>query len=92
MRSDFRVPPAPGQNGDDAASNGAVVGARFGHWTINSIQFRRAWCRCDCGVQRQMAVDALLGGESSSCGCALPNATEIRFVKPTRLIDWRPKR
>ena len=44
------------------------------------------------GVQRQMAVDALLAGELSSCGCALPNATEIRFVKPALLIDWRPKR
>lgn len=47
---------------------------RFGRWLIVSrIGYKKGatyWlCRCDCGVEREVAASSLKAGTSLSCGC-----------------------
>ena len=46
-----------------------TVGMRFGHWSIIQITGRTAAARCACGTVRRVALDALVTGASTSCGC-----------------------
>lgn len=56
-----------------------LVGVRFGRLLVMSFDrtehpdathYRRFWkCRCDCGVEKSVMQDALVGGSSTSCGC-----------------------
>lgn len=52
------------------------IGDRFGRWTVvgsgqrgSHTQVRRVACRCDCGTERNVAVNTLRHGQSQSCGC-----------------------
>jgi hypothetical protein len=58
-------------------------GARFGRWTVlthpEAGHNRAAWCRCDCGTERKVAVINLLSGKSKSCGCLLRDAGRARY-------------
>lgn len=60
-----------------------TVGEHFGRWTIVSraATKRRAMfrCRCDCGVEREVAGNNLIRGVSSSCGCG--KSAAIRSAK-----------
>lgn len=57
---------------------GELIGKVFGRWTVKNILPRRAKnggiyfnCLCECGSEREVSSDTLLGGRSSSCGlCA----------------------
>lgn len=50
-----------------------VTGQRFGRLVALfdvGIAKRRHWCcRCDCGTERIVPVDALTSGKTRSCGC-----------------------
>lgn len=57
-----------------------LVGLRFTLLTVMSFSRqvqpdyshrRRYWnCRCDCGVEKEIVQDSLVGGMARSCGCA----------------------
>lgn len=52
----------------------AMVGEKFGRWTVEAIGdriggMRFMHCRCECGSKRQVSAKTLRNGESSSCGC-----------------------
>jgi hypothetical protein len=48
-------------------------GQQFGAWTVTIVDQsgKRATVICQCGTAAQIAVDALLSGESKGCGCRL---------------------
>lgn len=55
-----------------------LTGQKFGRWTaiertkIYSGKWRTAWkCVCDCGTERTISQDNLVGGRSLSCGCLM---------------------
>jgi hypothetical protein len=75
-------------------------GATFGAWEILSVNGRAALCRCVCGVNRAIAIDALvIGTAAPSCGCAALTADqrgalrgETEERKRRRDIkNWRPQ-
>lgn len=51
----------------------ALIGKKFGRWSVLEIEppkrYRKAKCRCECGIEREVLVFALRSGRSSSCGC-----------------------
>jgi hypothetical protein len=49
------------------------AGQQFGAWTVALVDptGKRATVVCQCGGAAQIAVDALLSGESKGCGCRL---------------------
>jgi len=48
-------------------------GQQFGAWTVAMVDptGKRVTVICQCGTAAQIAVDALLSGESKGCGCRL---------------------
>lgn len=50
-----------------------ITGVRFGKWVANRRLMRGRhtyWsCRCDCGNELEIRLDALRNGTSGSCGC-----------------------
>jgi hypothetical protein len=73
------LPPAPTPHGGWSVTDrfSLPVGSRFGRYTVvgekrirkgkNSYQE----CRCDCGMQRAVAISHLKSGKSRSCGCSV---------------------
>lgn len=61
------------------SKNYELVGKKFGRWTvlervdreIGDTHHTKWLCECDCGTIRQVTQDALLSGNSQSCGCRL---------------------
>jgi hypothetical protein len=49
------------------------VSQQFGAWTVARIDptGKRVTVICQCGTTAQIAVDALISGESKGCGCRL---------------------
>ncbi len=50
-----------------------ILGSKYGKWTIVHLMpkrghNRRVWCRCDCGLEREVILGSLLSGKSGSCG------------------------
>ena len=64
---------------------------QFGAWTVTRVDEtgRRATCRCVCGTEREISVEALQAGESRSCGAWL--VWQVRPPKPQR-ETWRKPR
>jgi hypothetical protein len=50
---------------------------RSGRWRVLGVDSvgKRAACRCDCGVIREIALDALESGASLGCGCRMTPKT-----------------
>lgn len=47
-----------------------TVGERFGRLVaVRSLTVGRAWFRCDCGEEFELAESAARSGNTSSCGC-----------------------
>lgn len=73
----------------------ALIGKRFGRWTVlGEIKarkwkaYRQAWtpqwrlaCRCECGTLGSVPADELATGHSTSCGCYSAEATGKRRTK-----------
>jgi hypothetical protein len=63
-----------------------LLGERFGRWTViaeantrNNIAY---WlCRCDCGVEREVAAKGLKSGRSTSCGCGRSDKLKELTIK-----------
>ncbi len=57
--------------GEAAAAD--FVGRLYGTWVVAAVDAfgRRATVVCKCGVARQVAINALISGESCGCGCRL---------------------
>lgn len=59
--------------------NRNLVGQRFGRWVVlgpgkdyvspKGRHLRQWHCKCDCGTERDVTENALVGGKSVSCGC-----------------------
>lgn len=59
------------------------VGRKFGRLTVlmcfrNDSGAQRALCRCDCGVEREVAAGNLASGATLSCGCL--NSDNLRAL------------
>lgn len=59
---------------------------RFGRWLVVGAQHdggrRRRWlCRCDCGTERMVMQQCLLGGSSASCGCLKKEVAARQIVE-----------
>ncbi len=69
------------------------IGDRFGRWTVLGVPTpttakSRAFCRCDCGHERNVTVDHLRRGVSASCGCLRRElATESRRPPMDRFME-----
>lgn len=54
-------------------------GAVFGDWTVLSREGRKVWCRCACGVEKDVEASNLTAGVSRRCRtCSSRNAGRIR--------------
>ncbi len=61
---------------------------RFGRLVVQMVtrrvkpdpkHIRTYWlCLCDCGAQKEIVADSLLGGHSNSCGCLFREVNAIR--------------
>jgi hypothetical protein len=78
-----------------------LAGRRFGSWTALGTDptGKRVACRCACGAVRQVAIEALRSGQSTSCGCAPISRDQTLALRaeaearPRRIErDWRPGR
>lgn len=63
-----------------------MSGERYGRWLVLTFSRRdensgAMWlCRCDCGIEREVARKSLIRGASVSCGCIRsPDLTGRRF-------------
>jgi hypothetical protein len=72
-------------------------GTTIGHWLVLGVNGRRAGCRCRCGIVREISIDALIAGDSTSCGCMPPSAQQSAVMRRDgaererrRDRDWRP--
>jgi hypothetical protein len=78
-----------------------LVGKHFAAWTVLSADGtgKRAGCRCVCGRVQVIAVDALVNGHTTSCGCQRLTADQIHALRAEASQrqrqcdrDWRPSR
>jgi hypothetical protein len=50
-----------------------VVGQKINHWTIISDvkvvsgKNKRYWCKCDCGLEKEVIAKHLISGASTKC-------------------------
>jgi hypothetical protein len=64
-----------------AKQSDPAIGTRFGRWIIiggrvaTGSPNAHILCRCDCGTERPVARQGLMGGTSLSCGCRKPEAS-----------------
>ncbi len=64
-------------------------GQRFDRWEVLSIspnwhRNNQLWiCRCDCGVEKHVAIGSLRSGRSKSCGCLSLEAHTIHSLSRT---------
>ena len=87
---------AKANNSTRCAQHEDIIGRKFGRWTvlrrsdrINSQGYRAyLWCRCECGVTREVQRCGIVAGASKSCGClhkeAVSGPRPGRTMKPCR--------
>lgn len=52
-----------------------LIGKKFAHWYVISVSSKSTskhqyyFCKCDCGVTKDVSKHNLLNGKSKSCGC-----------------------
>lgn len=61
------------------------VGTVFGKWVVigEGKQKEKVLCKCNCGIEREVAKHSLLSGNSTSCGCSLksPKLHQRKYLK-----------
>jgi len=67
-----------------------LIGFRFGLLTVmaegdKSHGYIRMFCRCDCGTERMVRRNMLLGGVSLSCGCRRDRQPKAKSRPPTKV-------
>lgn len=63
-----------------------IIGQRFNRWTVLGCSQGRNGrlahtyyeCKCDCGTEKLVRRDKLIGNESKSCGCYRQEAVGVR--------------
>ena len=83
---DFAVPmaiSASKETGPSAKMN-VIEGQRFGSWTTvrSDPTGKRILCRCECKTARVIALDELLAGGSTGCGCRLTKRARGAQLRP----------
>lgn len=77
-----------------------LTGQRFGKLTVLGDSGRRRkakggvlWrCRCDCGQEKTIRQDALMGGKTTSCGCVISRGNEkIARLLRQGGVDFQPE-
>ena len=68
---------------------GIRPGSKFGFITVikeapRRGKHKRALCRCECGVEREVLAFSLTGGGTTSCGCRRKEATRAAAQKMGR--------
>lgn len=64
-----------------------LEGRTFGRWTVlkraNDRNQRRIRfiCKCSCGIEKSVASEFLLNGQSSSCGCFKKERSRLLLLK-----------
>lgn len=63
-----------------------LTGQRFGRWTALYQSMRVGgnyfwWCRCDCGIEKNVGAQHLRSGATQSCGCLSAELSAKRFTK-----------
>jgi len=74
-----------------AVSTTVKPGTIFGKWTVlgenPNKRHGKVLCRCRCGIEREVLVQNLLAGRSSSCGCVSRECSDA--VKPgADFVKW----
>jgi hypothetical protein len=76
-----------------------VPGQRLHHWQIVSIDNRRVTARCRCGEIKTIAVESLIEGHCTSCGCSTPTPAKMQALregyedqKRRKNFSWRLER
>jgi len=62
------------------------IGAAFGSWTVIAECGKIGkeicvFCRCTCGVEKEVSCRYLVSGRSKSCGCRKHNERKVYFRK-----------
>jgi hypothetical protein len=74
--------------------NPVLKGSKYGDWQVlrdstlrefNGTVRRVAYCRCACGVRRDVLAQNLLNGSSTCCGC---RTTEKPALKGEQFQNW----
>lgn len=73
----------------------SFIGNKYGKLTVLSVSKRKGnagqtylHCACDCGKEKEIRFDNLVGGHTLSCGCLLKRANRPKRVD--FLISNRP--
>ncbi len=75
-----------------------LCGLRFGRWLVLRYRESRSnqsfyWCRCECGIEKEVSGAYLRKGTSRSCGCGqIAYKRERRLERDRRLPNYRPLR
>ena len=75
-----------------------VTNQRFGRLTAmardrsSSGRHTKWLCRCDCGAETSVFLDALRRGASTSCGCLRSEQTQIRSLTHGHQVNRRASR
>lgn len=66
-----------------------IVGEKFGRWEVVEVRGRKALCRCECGVEREVAINNMLRGISKSCGCLKSelNSRRCRLIEDVTIRE-----
>jgi hypothetical protein len=72
-----------------------ITGQRFGHWLVLNQANKRAgnaywFCRCDCGIEKDVSCTELRYGNSRSCGCSLSANRKRKIIESPVMIELPP--
>lgn len=68
------------------------IGNRYSRWEVIGLKQgkgseAKVTCRCECGVEKDVAINSLVRGTSKSCGCLTGNTNNVNGLSKTP--EWR---
>ena len=72
----------------------SLIGRKFGRLTVTAIgdlrgKNRYLWCRCACGVEKQVLRQDLEWGDTRSCGCMRREKAQTTELEKALSKKWR---